>query len=480
MTQTSDSRAPSSAGLPWWVRAADIIAVALIVLGAWELVTGGARGGLLRYIVSRHASAAEFFYAGGAVVLVRHLAAPTPSMLTRLRRVGEVPVWGPALGAFLATRLAVLLVAFFAVAAIGVERPGFRVSEGILPDLPARFDAGWYAGIATNGYEWSQTFGEQSNIAFFPAMPVLMRLVGAALGAQDRGRPEELRLLVVLWAGVLTSLAAFFFALWYLIKLGGGWIGEERSVHAAWLLACYPFAFVYSVPYTESLFLLASVAMVYHFGRSDWKTAAGWGLVVGLTRPNGFLLAVPLGLIALQRIWEGHRAGDTGWLRRGFTQLAVASAPIAGMLIFTSYLFSLTGVWFAWRRSHAAWGRAFEGWAPFEAVWTRLSRDGLLEVAQEFPYNTLNALGLLFALAMIWPVYRRLGAAWAAYVLISVAAPLFAGGLLSMGRLTAPLFPLFLALAAVIPSRTVPSWAVAFAVLQGLCAAIFFTWRPLY
>jgi hypothetical protein len=49
-----------------------------------------------------------------------------------------------------------------------------------------------------------------------------------------------------------------------------------------------------------------------------------------------------------------------------------------------------------------------------------------------------------------------------------------------MGRLTSTLFPLFLALAAILPSRAVPSWAAAFGVLQGLGAALFFTWRELF
>ena len=40
---------------------------------------------------------------------------------------------------------------------------------------------------------------------------------------------------------------------------------------------------------------------------------------------------------------------------------------------------------------------------------------------------------------------------WTVYVLVSLVPPLFAGGLLSMGRLTSTLFPLFLALASMPP-----------------------------
>jgi len=62
-------------------------------------------------------------------------------------------------------------------------------------------------------------------------------------------------------------------------------------------------------------------------------------------------------------------------------------------------------------------------------------------------------------------------------VLLNVLPPLFAGGLMSMGRLTATLFPLYLALAAVVPPRALPASTIAFAILQGLVAVLFFTWR---
>ena len=77
-------------------------------------------------------------------------------------------------------------------------------------------------------------------------------------------------------------------------------------------------------------------------------------------------------------------------------------------------------------------------------------------------------------------MFRRLGAAWGVFVLLNLVPPLFAGGVLSMGRLTSTLFPLFLALAVIIPRRAAPAWSAAFGVAQGLCAALFFTWRELF
>jgi hypothetical protein len=105
---------------------------------------------------------------------------------------------------------------------------------------------------------------------------------------------------------------------------------------------------------------------------------------------------------------------------------------------------------------------------------------GVLHVIEGIPYDTLNSLGFIFALVMLWPVVRKLGVAYAAFVIVNIVPPLLAGGALSMGRFTATLFPLFLALAASVAPRTVTPLVTAFAIAQGLAAALFFTWRPLF
>jgi hypothetical protein len=140
----------------------------------------------------------------------------------------------------------------------------------------------------------------------------------------------------------------------------------------------------------------------------------------------------------------------------------------------------LTGDFFGWARLHEAWGRSYQGLASVERAYGWLVDEGLITVVQNVPYDTMNSLGFIFALAMVWPVARRLGPAFALFILINVIPPMLAGGVLSMGRLTATLFPIFITLAAIVPPRVVPPLVTVFAVAQGLAAALFFTWRPLF
>ena len=468
-------------------KAADASTAALIVLALWWILVARPVGVFNAF--SESLSPAILFYIAGSIQIARHLMWPTPSAAVRLASVRERirarPHVDAACRAFLITRPAIFAIAIAAVATIGItSTPGFVLSRDPVANVPARFDAGWYGGIALDGYYWDNTFQRQRNIAFFPALPLLMRPVGAVLGMYDHTVPRERRMLRALWAGTVVSLVAFFWALYYVSRLAEDLIGAERARAAPLLLAAYPFAVYFSAPYTESLFLLAAAGASFHFLRRDWAAASIWGLLAGLARPNGCFLSVALGLLALtQGISDkGQGIRDKGQgIRDVVLRLAVAAMPGIGMLLFTLYLHQLTGgVWFAWARSHEAWGRTYAGFGPLLNLAQLLRDEPFLPLVMNNPFNAINAIGVLFALALTYPVFRRLGFAWGVFVLINLLPPLFAGGLVSMGRLTSTLFPLFIALAAIVPARAVPGWAVVFGIGQGFAATLFFTWHALY
>jgi len=89
----------------------------------------------------------------------------------------------------------------------------------------------------------------------------------------------------------------------------------------------------------------------------------------------------------------------------------------------------------------------------------------------------VNFAAAAAAIAAIWPVTRRFGLPYGVFIAVNVIPPLTTGGLLSIGRVTAAMFPVFFWLAAIIPARHRAAWVTAFALLQGWGAALFFTWR---
>lgn len=479
--------------------ACGVVAAGLVLAGPWRTVLGD---------VPLTVRWTHALFAAGAVAAVRHALKPSSSLWITIgdwcRAIERRPNLADSLVAFWLTRPTVLIVGFLAAATFGVlpssDQP--PAARHALRDLPARFDANWYAGIALEGYDWQHRFDRQQNVAFFPAYPMLMRAAGVLTGAVDQRAPRERQIRRLAWSGLAVSLLAFVWAAWYFAALGREILTPERVRPAVVLLAAYPFGVFFSAAYTESFFLLTTLACWYHLRHGQYARAAAWGLAVGLTRPNGFLLGVPLGLIALgwrdvsapigaaasvpatpglsPPVGQGLNAlPQARRLRISPAALAVASMPAIGLLLHTLWLYKETGVWFAWARVQVAWGRVVGGTTP-EGAFDVTLPGGLLQLISDRPYQSLNGLGLVFALALLGPVWRRLGPAWTAYVLANIVPPLFAGGLLSMGRLTSTLFPLFLALGAVLPLRAVPAVAAAFGLLQGLVAALFYTWREMY
>lgn len=259
--------------------------------------------------------------------------------------------------------------------------------------------------------------------------------------------------------------------------------GEEVAATAAWFIGAYPFAVYFSAPYSESLFLLTMCAVFLSASEEKWITAAGWGLLAGLTRPNGWLLAIPLAFIVRRHITlTARRQWVTGREPRQWFAPAVAlAAPLAGMLLYTFYLHLRFDDGFAWMRGQAAWGRQLRGLHLF--VLDRLAyinTSGVSGYLASNPIDALNTVGAALAVGLILPITRRLGAEYGALVAVLILPPLVMGGSMSIGRMTSVLFPLFVWLARVVPVSYRPAVLVGFASLQGLCAVLFFTWRPLF
>src|SRR5262245_19752971 len=454
--------------LPMPARALDALSLALLLLSLSVVVTGGFREftPFGRISVTSWVRPAVL---GVLLLLVRHWRWRRPTILSRAlaaieraRRSETAAVVWPL---FLSTRIGVLVVGFFGIVLLGYapNTPPWRVYGNDLLDLPARWGTGWYLGIAVEGYSFQHSSEvRQQNIAFFPLYPLLLRYVSPFAAHQ------------YLWVGVGISLVAFLWALAYLFKLARAHLDDDRAAAGVALLATYPFALFYSAAYTEPLFLLTMVAACYHFERDELWKAGAWGLAAGLCRPNGCLLSVALGLMALR----GVRAKPWAALA---DRVAAAAAPGIGMLIYSTYIFFLTGNPLQWTAQNAAWGRLYRGIDSLVTDrYAYIQYNGFYNYASTLGLDLIQSVAVVFVLATAWPVYRRLGAAYAALILINVLLPLSAGGLLSMGRVTSVMFPAFLWLGAAVPPRHRPSWLIGFAMMQALCAIAFFTWRPLY
>jgi hypothetical protein len=371
------------------------------------------------------------------------------------------------------TRLAILILGGLAVTIVGtIPAPTaealWRVSSNELVNLQARWDTDFYHQIATVGYRWDPSVFLHQNVVFFPLYPLLMRWGGALLG----GHP--------LLAGTVVSLAAFAGAISLLYRLAVLELGEEKAWPVILLVSTYPFALFYSVVYTESLFLFLTVGAFYAMRRRYLLLAALAGFAAGLTRPNGFWLALPLVWMATTTPSSpshddaGPRSG--GRQGRDVAAIIVALAPLAGVAIFSAYLYVRFGDALAWMHGQAAWGVPLLGRGPAPDP-VRTAEDLRLKVSEVIVYAG-DIAAFFLAAASIVPVARRIGAAYAMWIAINIFPPVAAHLFISLGRFTSVLFPLFFWLALVVPRRRVGYLAGAFAACQAILAVCFYLWRP--
>jgi hypothetical protein len=304
-------------------------------------------------------------------------------------------------------------------------------------------DAFFYRQIAIHGYEAPTADAAPKNTwAFFPGYPLLIR----ALGGGGIFFPI---------IAVITSNLALLAAL-FAVAAAGRHLGaaDDETERAAWYLALFPTSYFFSLPMTESLFLLLSSVTFLFAARRRWFAAGVAGALAAATRVIGVCLLPALLLLPLQR--RERPAKQLLWL---------LIIPF-GLLAFVGFLYARTGDPLAFVHAQTLWGR---GAAP------QLDRihDGLL-ISKPWNFIAMNAAAALLMIAAGVSFLRKRQWSYAAYTLLSVAIPLSSGSLQSMSRYAAVDFPLFYWLAGAFNTPTRDrALTAAFVLLLGWLLALF-------
>jgi hypothetical protein len=336
-------------------------------------------------------------------------------------------------------------------------------------DAFARWDSGWFYGVARDGYRFVE--GGRSNLAFFPVYPMLMRHLGRLMG----GAQSDYFI-----AGVIVSWSAFVAAAVVIYKLAALELrGQGEPRRTVLYLAVFPFAFFFGVVYAESVFLLATMLTFYAMRRSRWLLAAASGAVATATRANGVFMLPALAVL----LWPHRR--DRRALAGGI--LAIAGASL-GYIFYSYFVYRLSGSWFEWRNSIVRWDWRPGSVMPWTPLWLVVSATvsdpyGYLTSSPRAVCDLLNSSAAITLVAATPSIVRRFGVpgvAYATLIAINLTVPVSSGSVEGLGRYAAVLFPFPLWLAS-LRSDAVHRWLPAlFGMLYLLCFTLWVKLYPLF
>jgi hypothetical protein len=349
-------------------------------------------------------------------------------------------------------------------------------------NLWAHWDGEHYVALAAGGYLQPPY---DVSPAFFPLYPLLMRSFGELFGG-----PLSLGALS-LW-GVLISLAALPFALYFVYRIAeDGW-GEQTARRTILLLCFFPTTFFFNAAYTESLFLALSAACLWAVRvRKDLLLGCALAGFATATRNVGIFLVVPL-------VYEWVRGGlwwrGYGWWR-GVGCLALAPS---GLLWYAAYLWLRSGNPLLFYTEQQRWGREatdplstlrnalVQGGEDLRGLFdSRLWADPSLGRIVDHVGAANDAYNLMFlgiALTLLLVGLRVLPFSLSAYSFLLVLPPTFfgtpQGPLMGLPRYVLVAFPLFIVLGVLLEDRRLlGGWLVLSGAASLVLCALFVSWR---
>jgi hypothetical protein len=281
-------------------------------------------------------------------------------------------------------------------------------------------DASWYRDIARLGYRPLAPGGTR----FFPLLPLLTRSIGFLGPSSGVSLLIVTNICALAAAVVLHRLVLFDFH------------DEEVARVAAALLALQPLGFVLVMGYSEALFLVSSISMMLLFRTERPGRAAGFGVLAGLTRPTGALMALPAAI----EVWCRWRAWDPR--RRVAGAVAVVAAPLGTLayLVWSEHVFGDALLPFRAQQAAGLRGRLTD---PVSAV-----ASAVRDVAVHGRLNVVaHIVWIVVMVALVVVCARRFPVSYTAFGASTVVIALTSTNLDSFERYALGAFPLTLAAA---------------------------------
>lgn len=325
-----------------------------------------------------------------------------------------------------------------------VEKPDVHIhSSEVWLQIWGSWDTGYFLATARHGYVVG---GE---LCRFPLYPLAIKAVAFFVGN------------FFVAALIVSNLALILCCvlIYRLVALEGP--GPEARNACKYLLL-FPSSCILSGAFSESLFLAVMLGSFYYARKRVWLLAGLLGMCAALTRSIGCLVFLPL-------LYEYMRSREFCLRAIRPDVLWLLLVP-AGTLLFFSYLYVLTGNFFAYADSatrehfHVSFHNPF---AIVHRLW--------FSFRYQSPDYFFNAALTILSVVGLTVFIRKIGVTYWLLAMLLIFVPLMSTSwIVVMSRYLSVVFPLFL-LAAKLAERP---WldevmTIAFGIIQGFVMAMW-------
>ncbi len=325
-----------------------------------------------------------------------------------------------------------------------IRKPDAHIlSSEVWLQIWGAWDSCFFLSTAQHGYV------ADGDLRRFPLYPLAIRAVSCLVGDY---------FVAALLVSNLALIAACIF-LYRLMALEGS---TACARNACKYLLLFPSSCVLSGAFSESLCLAMMLGSFYYARKQSWLTAGLMGFCASLTRSVGFVIVIPL-------VYEYMRL-------RGFRLRAIRPDLLfmglvpAGTVLFSAYLYVLTGNFFAYVDQSVHDGNA-GCYSPFLVIQRILFSYRYQSV--DYFFNTCLTVLSILALTVF---ARKIGMTYWLLGMLLIFVPLMSvDWFLVMSRYLVVVFPLFILLARLGAEHP---WldelmTMAFGIIQGFVMAVW-------
>src|ERR1700736_1066306 len=203
-------------------------------------------------------------------------------------------------------------------------------------------DGFWFENIVDRGYQTivppiNHKVMEVSNVAFFPAYPVLASLIQSVVRIDTEAALP-----------LAAQLAAWGFWIYFFLFCERWKLSNTLRFFGALAIVAHPAAFFLIAGYSESLFLFALLGFIYWSG-ADGRAAKIWAALHGMIMSATRIVGVPCAAFPVIRsVFLKGRDGlrnRRGWLREYGPALGLTIVATFGAVLFFIYCQVRWGRW---------------------------------------------------------------------------------------------------------------------------------------